>query len=460
MKSFMKNVLPFLCLSLILIPSISSAAVYFADNRLTSNCSTGNYSIATRSCNGSDGKAYKTIQEAITTANASGDTVYVRSGVYNERVLLQYSGGINNYLTISAYNGEQPIISPGSGSTGIDLNRKNWIRILGITFDGGRSGIRNNSASGDIPSSNIWIENCIFQNQVYLSEPDGSISLRPWYLNVKGCTFRNSSGTAGRQIILWPCNRSGYDWFMHVVIENNNFLDQTAQDSIHIGAGRDVTIRSNYFNGQSGQGGHSDAIALESSGDVVIDNNIFNHASNFDFDCQTCPAGGTWCLWNVKVTNNIINDIAGHSIHHKKGWLIAKNNTFSGALYASIKTENSTAGSCNNGQATRATILNNVFHKSGENNQILQTSSNIINFNTYYQISGTLVQNGDSGVNSAIRDPKFLNPGNPIGIDGVWRTVDDGLNLRSDSLDLDRGGYLNGFISNKNPGLPRIISIN
>jgi hypothetical protein len=55
----------------------------YADGQLSSNCTSGNYSIAKRDCTGKDGNAYKSLQDA-SNASAPGDTILVRSfsGVY------------------------------------------------------------------------------------------------------------------------------------------------------------------------------------------------------------------------------------------------------------------------------------------------------------------------------------------------------------------------------------------
>src|SRR3989338_3646611 len=62
------------------VPLVSAANIY-VDKTLSANCTLGNYSTTSRTCTGSSGKAYKTIQEAI-NACAVGDTIYMRGGTY------------------------------------------------------------------------------------------------------------------------------------------------------------------------------------------------------------------------------------------------------------------------------------------------------------------------------------------------------------------------------------------
>ena len=54
-----------------------SARTIYVDNNLTGDCITGDYNIAGRSCGGSDGLAFNTIQKAADNVSA-GDTVLVR----------------------------------------------------------------------------------------------------------------------------------------------------------------------------------------------------------------------------------------------------------------------------------------------------------------------------------------------------------------------------------------------
>ena len=59
------------------IYTASYGAVIFVDKNLSSNCLSGNYSIAGRNCSGADGNAYSTIQSALNSMNG-GDDIYMR----------------------------------------------------------------------------------------------------------------------------------------------------------------------------------------------------------------------------------------------------------------------------------------------------------------------------------------------------------------------------------------------
>lgn len=77
--------LKFVLAVLFLSPALASGAAIYIDAALGSNCTSGNYSPAQRSCTGSSGNAYNNIQSAL-TASAAGDTINIRSGTYISNV--------------------------------------------------------------------------------------------------------------------------------------------------------------------------------------------------------------------------------------------------------------------------------------------------------------------------------------------------------------------------------------
>ena len=54
---------------------------------------------------GTESQPWKTIQKAADTLSA-GDTVYIKAGTYQERVVPQNSGSAGIYITYSAYSGD------------------------------------------------------------------------------------------------------------------------------------------------------------------------------------------------------------------------------------------------------------------------------------------------------------------------------------------------------------------
>lgn len=113
------------------VPAVAQAKVRYADNQLVSNCTSGNYSIASRNCSGTDGDAYKTIAFAISPTQA-GDTVFIRAGTtWNEQINLQdgnKTGTQNAWITIAGAPGEVPLfqyVSAAEGGYGTTRARGN-----------------------------------------------------------------------------------------------------------------------------------------------------------------------------------------------------------------------------------------------------------------------------------------------------------------------------------------------
>jgi hypothetical protein len=96
-------------------------ATIYADNALSANCTSGNYSVANHNCTGSAGNAYATIQSAVTACSV-GDTIYIRGGNYNESdidIPANKNGSAwtaGNFTTLASYPGEWAIIN-GGGTT-------------------------------------------------------------------------------------------------------------------------------------------------------------------------------------------------------------------------------------------------------------------------------------------------------------------------------------------------------
>ena len=84
-----------------------SAKTHYVDATLKSDCVDGQYNLDSRSCNGSNGNAYNTLQKAVNVAQPD-DTILVRGAVWSENDIVISDKAAN--LTIKAYSGEKPVI--------------------------------------------------------------------------------------------------------------------------------------------------------------------------------------------------------------------------------------------------------------------------------------------------------------------------------------------------------------
>lgn len=92
---------------------------------------TGSNIEATKIVVAKSGGAYTSVQLAVTAANA-GDTVLVKSGVYNEAVSFARSGSsVGGYITLMGETGAI-LDGTGKGETGIHISSQNYIRVIGL----------------------------------------------------------------------------------------------------------------------------------------------------------------------------------------------------------------------------------------------------------------------------------------------------------------------------------------
>ena len=68
-----------------LMPTMAFGATIYIDGTLAANCTSDNYSVANRSCSGTDGKAYRDIRSAF-NASGPGDTINLRGGTITSNV--------------------------------------------------------------------------------------------------------------------------------------------------------------------------------------------------------------------------------------------------------------------------------------------------------------------------------------------------------------------------------------
>ncbi len=107
---------------------------------------------------GTKNQPWQTIQKAADTLMA-GDTVYIRAGAYNERVIPQNSGSAGNYITYATYPGETVTIDGNGISVPEDegllyIHDKSYIKVSGFR-------VVNSAQAGiyvDASSSNITIQ--------------------------------------------------------------------------------------------------------------------------------------------------------------------------------------------------------------------------------------------------------------------------------------------------------------
>jgi parallel beta-helix repeat protein len=166
----------------------TAARTIYADNMLAANCASGSYSVGGRNCTGTDGIAFKTIQEA-TDAVQLGDSVLIRGGTYSEAVTISRSGSaaapiaIGNFTNETvALNGAKSIPSEASGL--ISINEAAYIRLSGLkTVNSNYFGIYVSD------SSQITIQDC----EVSYSNHGGVVATASSNIIVASCEVHHNN---------------------------------------------------------------------------------------------------------------------------------------------------------------------------------------------------------------------------------------------------------------------------
>ncbi len=123
-------------ISLCLLPMMVFAKTIYVDGSLPKVCMSGTYSANSRSCSGSDGDAYRTVQSGF-NAMSKGDTLLVRDGTYHEQVHVNKSGQPGAWLTIKGYGHEIPHMDGNhSMNAGFSWGNAHHIRIEKFYFTG------------------------------------------------------------------------------------------------------------------------------------------------------------------------------------------------------------------------------------------------------------------------------------------------------------------------------------
>lgn len=281
--------------------------------------------------------------------------------------------------------------------------------------------------------------NCQFISNKASNDGGGYYTDGTWSPNINKCTFTSNISS----------NRGGGCFFSSIYpnLDSLTFTSNSANISggaIYIQSGSmnlsNSTFTSNFTFGNNGfiEGGGA---ILNLNGSSNISNCIFklntaltqggafvnynlgnSTITNCVFESNSSTSGGG--IFNYNSTPNIINSI-----------FISNSSAFGGGIqnYSSSTNILNCTFSKNTSTNDGGGIIN-YFGSPNIKNCILwdnlgNGNQNISNVSSTPNISYSIIQGGYAGnLNS---NPIFYNPLNPIGADGIWRTLDDGMQITS-----------------------------
>ncbi|MBF0563804.1 MAG: right-handed parallel beta-helix repeat-containing protein [Nitrospirae bacterium] len=347
---------------------------------------------------------WRTVQHASNVAVA-GDTVYIRTGTYNERVVVTNTGVAGGYITFSAYPGESPTIdgkgvavSDGQGL--FDFTGRSYLKISGLRII--------NSASAAL----------------FAYTPDNIILTNNY-------TYNSVSSGIG----IWGGS--------NVTIDNNEVelaCNDGAEESITIAGTYNFEVMNNLVHdgGPGDYGGEGIDVKSGSHDGTIHDNTVYN----INAVCIYIDAYAKH-TYNIGVYNNEVFNCStdGFGIASEEGGLLENVSLYNNLSY------NNTSCGINMGNygvvsvqpLNNIAIYNNTLYKNGKqtfgggiyisnpNAQNVVVRNNIVSGNYTFQIvkaqavgdtvtidnnlvNGFRGYTGETyGTNSITGDPMFVN---------------------------------------------------
>ena len=255
-------------------------------------------------------KALRTIQAAINKAQA-GDTIIIRTGTYAERLHIQKPGTVDAPITITAQEGEQPVIDGANLNIPIDsalviIQQSQDVTLNGLTIRnaGGRGILITRSSR--ITVRGVTINSC-YAGGLHTGQCDTVL--------IEGCRIHDCArrflahGPERLNVALLTRNSK------KVTLQNNQVYENSDEGiAVSVGCNEVVVRKNTCFDNRNGQ------ISITSAVDVVVDSNLCYHTGRPEFltlneqrspgivkyDLWRYQTRGQWHTRNVKVLNNII----------------------------------------------------------------------------------------------------------------------------------------------------------
>ncbi len=361
-------------------------------------------------------KPYATVDYAIQKIPSSETVIYVRGGIYDQKIAVRASGTADHYLTVKAYPGEKPVFEISSTGRIIDPNKNNYLIFDGLTLkakentvSGSTHGVEmteghhiifrnmeiyninvpdptSNSVSthafnlygsnASVPISNILIENCnIHDMQTGWSEAL-TVNGNSEYVSVINCRIADI-GNIGLDFAgnFGACKNVSLDQARYCVARGNvvsNCISPNARSyGLYNDGGRDNIFDRNEVYGSSG----GIEIGSEEGGkqgkqDVrnikIINNYVHNNNEvGIAVGGYSITSSSVGYVYDVKIYNNtIVNNGESDIIVNKSDNLDYRNNIIYSKLSESTDSsyKNAIKLSFSSEYITNLNFANNIYY--------------------------------------------------------------------------------------------------
>ncbi|HDR8183723.1 TPA: right-handed parallel beta-helix repeat-containing protein [Bacillus thuringiensis] len=335
-------------------------------------------------------RPFATIQKAANVAK-EGSTIYIRSGIYNQKVRVTHSGISGAPITFQNYQDEKVILDGSTVKLEDDglftLEDKNYIQVKGLEFRNLKSAKVNETPIG-----------------IYITGTGSHIEIRNNYIHHIEANVKDGNAHG---IAVYGTSSSSQNNLNHIVIDNNEVTN------LKLGLSEAITVNGNVDSFEVtnnkvhdnnnigivliGHEGVSPVATLDQARNGVVRNNIVHHNSsinNTSYNEYSADGiyvdGGKEIIieQNQSYENDLGIEVASEHAGKSASYITVRDNTISNNIMSGI-----TIGGYDNqqGYAENNTITNNVIYKNDtkyqESGQIelnYDTRNNVITNNQIY----------------------------------------------------------------------------
>ncbi|AXR16960.1 MULTISPECIES: right-handed parallel beta-helix repeat-containing protein [unclassified Bacillus (in: firmicutes)] len=333
---------------------------------------------------------FATIQKAANIAT-EGSTIYIRGGVYNQKVRVTHSGASGAPITFQNYQNEKVILDGSKVKLEDDglftIEDKNYIQVNGLEF--------RNLKSTKVSETPIGI---------YITGTGSNIEIRNNYIHHIEANVKNGNAHG---IAVYGTSSNAQNNLNHIVIDNNEVanLKLGLSEAIAVNGNVDsfeVTDNKVHDNNNIGivligHEGVSPVAALDQARNGIVRNNIVHHNSSFNnTSYNEYSADGIYVdggkeiiiEQNQSYENNLGIEVAIEHAGKSASQITVRDNTISNNIMSGIALGGYDS---QQGYAENNTITNNIIYKNDtrdqESGQIelnYDTRNNVITNNHIY----------------------------------------------------------------------------
>ncbi|MDA2251879.1 right-handed parallel beta-helix repeat-containing protein [Bacillus thuringiensis] len=350
---------------------------------------------------------FATIQKAANVAK-EGSTIYIRGGVYNQKVRVTHSGASGAPITFQNYQNEKVILDGSKVKLEDDglftIEDKNYIQVNGLEF--------RNLKSTKISETPIGI---------YITGTGSNIEIRNNYIHHIEANVKNGNAHG---IAVYGTSSNAQNNLNHIVIDNNEVanLKLGLSEAIAVNGNVDsfeVTDNKVHDNNNIGivligHEGVSPVAALDQARNGIVRNNIVHHNSSFNnTSYNEYSADGIYVdggkeiiiEQNQSYENDLGIEVASEHAGKSASQITVRDNTISNNIMSGIALGGYDS---QQGYAENNTITNNIIYKNDtrdqESGQIelnYDTRNNVITNNHIYASNSPIFISNNFNKNTA-----------------------------------------------------------